>query len=129
MTLPPLGFLPFGAGAAWGADPRSFLLRLGLVLLLAYGCFRAAHGRTGGDGALLAVSRESLFVYVSHLLVIYGPFWGGRSTADVVGKTQPPAICLAASVLLAAAMAAAARAWATLCPARCAAATASAASR
>lgn len=114
VALPRFAFLPHGAGAPWGADPRSFLLRLGLVLLLACGCYRGARGRTGRESALLAVSRESLFVYVAHLLLIYGPFWGGRSTADLIGATQPPAVCLAASLLLAAAMTASARAWAII---------------
>ncbi len=109
--LPPLGFLPEAASTDWWADPRTFLLRLGLVLMLLCACYLYGMTRSPRNSVLLDVSRESLFVYVAHLLVIYGPFWGGRSTADVVGRTQGPLMCLAATVALAALMIAGARVW------------------
>ncbi|MFB3778949.1 MAG: heparan-alpha-glucosaminide N-acetyltransferase domain-containing protein [Bryobacteraceae bacterium] len=112
--LPPLRFLPRAQDADWWADPRTFLLRLGLVLLLLGACFLYGLRRSPRKSVLLDVSRESLFVYVAHLLIIYGPFWGGKSMADVVGRTQGPLVCLLASVALAAVMLAGARAWSRL---------------
>jgi uncharacterized membrane protein len=109
--LPPLRFLPEAASTDWWADPRTFLLRLGLVLLLLGACFLYGLVHCPRKSLLLDVSRESLFVYVAHLLLIYGPFWGGKSTADVVGRTQGPLVCLLASIALAALMVAGASAW------------------
>jgi uncharacterized membrane protein len=109
--LPPLSFLPGAVNTDWWADPRTFLLRLGLVLLLLCACYLYGVVRSRQGSILLDVSRESLFVYVAHLLVIYGPFWGGRSAADVVGRTQGTLACLAGTAALAALMIAGARTW------------------
>ena len=77
--LPPLRFLPEGATAAWQADPRTFLLRLGIVLLVLAACWIYGLYRAPRKSLLLDVSRESLFVYVAHLTVIFVPFWMGRA--------------------------------------------------
>jgi hypothetical protein len=107
----PWRFLPEAAATNWWADPRAFLLRLGLVLLLLGACYCYGMARAPKRSPLLDVSRESLFVYVAHLLLIFGPFWGCRSAAEVVGRTQGPAACVIASVGLAVLMLAGARAW------------------
>lgn len=104
-------FLPEGATAAWQADPRTFALRLGIVLLALAACWVYGLYRAPRKSVLLDVSRESLFVYVAHLLVIYGAFWMGRSLADIVGKTQGPLSCTLSSVALAAVMMGTARGW------------------
>jgi uncharacterized membrane protein len=109
--LPPLRFLPEGATAAWQADPRTFLSRLGIVLLLLSACWVYGLFRAPRKSLLLDVSRESLFVYVVHLLVIFGPFWRGGSLADIVGKTQGPLGCTLGSFALAALMVGTARGW------------------
>ncbi len=109
--LPPLSFLSAAAGASWKADPRTFLLRLGIVLLLLWVCWLYGLFRSPRQSLLLDVSRESLFVYVVHLMLIYGPIWGGASVSDMVGKTRGPAECAAASVVLAVLMVAGARGW------------------
>jgi surface polysaccharide O-acyltransferase-like enzyme len=105
--LPPLGFQT----KAWVADPRTFLLRLGIVLLALAACWVYALYRAPRKSLLLDVSRESLFVYVAHLLVIYGPIWMGHSLADIVGMTQGPLMCALGSVALAALMVGTARGW------------------
>jgi uncharacterized membrane protein len=110
-VLPPLRFLPEGATAAWVADPRTFLSRLGIVLLALAACWVYGLYRAPRKSLLLNVSRESLFVYVAHLLVIYGPFWMGSSLADMVGMTQRPLSCALGSVALAAMMVGTARGW------------------
>jgi uncharacterized membrane protein len=112
--LGPLRFLPGAQDTNWQADPRTFLLRLGIVLLLTSGLFLYGLLRPPRGSIVLTVSRESLFVYVAHLLVIYGPYWGGRSAAQVVGRTQSPLACLLASFSLAALMVAGAKAWGAL---------------
>jgi hypothetical protein len=62
----------------------------------------------------LDVSRESLFVYVAHLTLIFGPFWMGKSLADIVGMTQGPLPCALGSVALAGLMILSAKAWPVL---------------
>ena len=109
--LPPLGFLPEGATAAWQADPRTLLSRLGIVLLVLAACWLYGLYRAPRKSLLLDISRESLLVYVVHLLVIFGPFWMGRSLADIVGMTQGPLPCALGSVALAAVMVGTARGW------------------
>jgi uncharacterized membrane protein len=109
--LPPLSFLPGGHAASWRADPRTFLLRLGIVLLLLWACWLYGTLRSPRKSVLLDVSRESLFVYVTHLLLIYGTFWGGVSLAGIVGKTRGVLECAAVSTILAAVMIGAARGW------------------
>lgn len=105
--LPPLGF----PTTSWQADPRIFLLRLGIVLLVLAACWVYGLYRAPRKSLLLDVSRESLFVYVVHLLVIYGAFWMGSSLADIVGKTQGPLSCALSSLALAAVMMGTARGW------------------
>lgn len=105
--LPPLG----SPTAAWQADPRTFLSRLGIVLLLLVACWIYGLYRAPRKSLILDVSRQSLFLYVVHLMLIYGPFWMGRSLADIVGMTQGPLPCALGSVALAAVMVGTARGW------------------
>lgn len=113
-ALPPLNFLPGGATAAWQADPLTFLSRLGMVLLALSACWLYGLYRAPRQSLLLDVSRESLFVYVAHLLVIFGPFWMGRSLADIVGMTHGPLPCAMGSAALAGLMILSAKAWRAL---------------
>jgi uncharacterized membrane protein len=109
--LGPLRFLPEARHTDWWADPRTFLLRLGIVLLFMGAFYLYGVWQPPRKSVVLTVSRESLFVYVAHLLLIYGPYWGGKSAAEVVGRTQGTLVCLAASAGLAGLMVAGARAW------------------
>ena len=79
----------------WKADPRTFLLRLGIVLLLVGGCWLYGRFRQPSRSVLLDVSRESLFVYVAHLVLIYAPIFGGASLSYLIGKTRSPMECAA----------------------------------
>ena len=110
-TLPPLSFLPRASAPDWRADPRSFLLRLGLVFLLLLACWLYGRWRAASESWILLVSRESLFVYVAHLTVLYGRYWNGESLADRLGNRQGPLVCAAASVALAVVMVFGARLW------------------
>jgi uncharacterized membrane protein len=109
--LPPLRFLPEAEATTWKADPRIFLLRLGSVLLLLGACWLYGVFRSPSQSVLLDVSRESLLVYVAHLMLIYGPFWGGDSLAGIVGRTRGALECVVGSAVLAVIMMGAARGW------------------
>ena len=99
---------------SWHADPRPFLLRLGGVLLLLGGCWVYGVFRQPARSPLLDVSRESLFVYVAHLMLIYAPLVGGASLADLIGKSRGTMECAVGSIVLAAAMIGGARGWGAL---------------
>lgn len=69
------------------SDPFFFALRFGIVLILLSVCWYYANWRQTEKSFVLDVSRESLIVYVAHLLAIYGLFFGGMSLSDLYGKS------------------------------------------
>ena len=95
----------------WRADPATFLMRLGIVLMLLAICWLYGLYRQPPRSVLLDVSRESLFVYVVHLTIIYAPIMAGVSLVSLIGKTRTPLECALGSVVLAALMIGGARAW------------------
>ena len=95
----------------WRADPATFLMRLGIVLMLLAICWLYGLYRQPPRSVLLDVSRESLFVYVVHLTIIYAPIMAGVSLVSLIGKTRTPLECGVGSVVLAALMIGGARAW------------------
>jgi uncharacterized membrane protein len=59
----------------WRGSPSFFLLRLGLVLVLAWALYTYETTRGVRPSSLVTlVGRESLMVYVAHLFLIYGDF-------------------------------------------------------
>jgi hypothetical protein len=59
----------------WRGSPSFFLLRLGLVLVLAWALYTYELKRGVRPSSLVTlVGRESLMVYVAHLFLIYGDF-------------------------------------------------------
>jgi hypothetical protein len=99
----------------WYTSPSYFVVRLGLLFVIAPAVWRAA-GRIGPRARhLLILGRESLFVYVLHLLVLYGSVINPRF--NLVGLL-PARLGIAESIALfaglAALMYAAARAWQAL---------------
>lgn len=97
----------------WAADPRTFFLRLGIVLGLLGACWWAGRrGEPRTHSLLLTMSRESLFIYVAHIVLLFAPLWAGRSLAQILGRTHGPVYCAAASAVLIALMALAASLWA-----------------
>jgi uncharacterized membrane protein len=93
------------------ANPLFFFERLGIVILLLTACWFYAEYRKTEKSFVLDVGRQSLMVYTAHLLVIYGRFWNERSFAFYYGETWSVAQCIAGTLLLAAAMSAAAIGW------------------
>jgi len=111
QTLPEGLLHPGIATTSWQANPRTFVLRLGLVLLLLVAWQLLEKSRVPGDRWLLLVSRESLFVYVVHLSILFIPMLGTRSLARVVGRTLGAGQVALASLVLLVAMIAGAWGW------------------
>jgi uncharacterized membrane protein len=93
------------------ANPFFFFERLGIVMLLLSLCWIYAEYRKTEKSFVLDASRESLMVYTTHLLVIYGRFWNGKSLAYYAGESFSVIQCIIATVCLAIVMIAAAKGW------------------
>lgn len=95
----------------WRANPLFFSLRLGIVFLLLAACWYYVDRRGTEHSFVLDVSRESLLVYVVHLLLIYGKYLGDKNLVDIYGKSFSTLECMAGSLGLAALMVATAKLW------------------
>lgn len=111
LLLPDLTLTPAETGMSWHADPRTFILRLGLVLLILCFCWLADRRRSSGNSWLFLVSRQSLFVYVGHLAILFAPVLGGKSLAQAAGQSLGPVSCMLASAALLAVMVVGAEGW------------------
>ncbi len=72
----------------WRTSPQFFFIRLGIVMLLLVGLWWGEQKFGYGGSFLTRFGQESLIVYATHLMVIYGSFLGDRSLATYVGRTQ-----------------------------------------
>lgn len=104
---------PF-AGLHIQANPLFFGLRFGIILLLLVSCWYYAKARNTQDSFIMDMSRESLMVYTTHLLVLYGTFLSDRSLVDIFGRTFSVFECTLATVGLASLMILAAKVWGTI---------------
>jgi uncharacterized membrane protein len=95
----------------WRFSPSFVLLRLGLVLLLCAGMFlyERFHG-VASSSAVTLIGRESLLVYATHLLLIYGNF-GSFNFHDRVNHSYGYPQALVAILILWIAMYALAYVW------------------
>ena len=100
-----------GASKDIRPQPVFFLLRLGVVLLLLGGCWWYEQFRKTERSFVLTVSRETLLVYASHLLIIYGTLWNDQSLAALFGQSWPLEQCAAAAAALAVVMIMMAELW------------------
>ena len=75
IAIRPLSLSIYPIHDYWHADPGFFFLRIGIVMLLC-GTIFFYQRRPGGAGRSVVIlfGRESLLVYVLHLLIIYGSF-------------------------------------------------------
>ena len=99
----------------WYTSPSYFLVRFGLLLLIAAGVWRIARSLEGRGPRFLVIGRESLFVYVLHLLLLYGSVVNPR--LNLVGLLPAEfglAGCIAVFAALSGAMFAAALGWQAL---------------
>lgn len=88
----------------WQTGPSFVLLRLALVALLLYGMFLYEKKRAVSPHSLVAlVGRESLLVYVAHLMLIYGRFLGpslAERTRGTFGYLEASAVTLVLLALM-----------------------------
>jgi uncharacterized membrane protein len=72
----------------WRTSPQFFFIRLGIVILLLTGLWWGEQRYHYSGSFLTRFGQESLIVYATHLMIIYGSFLGDRSIASAVGRTQ-----------------------------------------
>lgn len=109
-----VSFLPlqqdyFSSG--YRASPLFFAVRFGCVLLLLTACWYFTAKRPIERSFVLDASRESLFVYAAHLVVIYSLSWRKMTLAKTYGKSFDVVGCLLASLALMALMVLGAKLW------------------
>jgi len=75
IAIEPIASSIFPNTGYWWTSPSFFLLRLGIVMLLLGGMYFATRVRgVSRNSVVTLIGRESLFVYVLHLLLIFGKF-------------------------------------------------------
>jgi uncharacterized membrane protein len=87
FALEPFELLVYPVYNYWLTGPSFVLLRLGIVVMLLYGMF--LYEKRKGVSASAAVAlfgRQSLLVYVMHLMLLYGRV-GSTTFVDRIGKT------------------------------------------
>jgi hypothetical protein len=100
LLLQRLPWSPFGHADFWTVSPNLFLVKSGAVLVALAAVARLAARRTRLPGVVTALSRESLLVYVAHLVLLYRPVFG-VSVAQGIGPTLGPGpVAIAAVVLM-----------------------------
>ncbi len=93
------------------ANPFFFFERLGIILLLLLVCWYYAEWRKTEKSFILDASRESLSIYATHLLVIYGMFYYDMSLSYLFGGKLSVIECAIGTVALIAVMVYAAKWW------------------
>lgn len=85
----------------WRFSPAFTLLRLGIVLVLCAGMYRFERSRGVSPWSLVTlVGRESLLVYATHLLLVYGKFGPFTFTDRVQHSFGYPAAFLTTVIVL-----------------------------
>ncbi len=95
-------------------SPMWFALRFGVLLLILYSVVLYEEGRRTEFSPVKLFGRESFFVYVFHLLIVYGSSAKFPSLVEMIGPRLGYAECLGIFALLSAAMYAAAMIWSNL---------------
>lgn len=111
FVLHPLASAVYPLYDYWRVSPSFYLLRLGLVLLLAAGMFFYERAKGVSPRSVITViGRESLIVYVTHLFLIFGDF-GKYNFNTTVHRSFGYLETLCVTVALCASMAALAFVW------------------
>lgn len=95
-------------------SPMWFALRFGVLLLILYSIVLYEEGRRTEFSPVKLFGRESFFVYVFHLLIVYGSSVKFPSLVEMIGPRLGYAECLGIFAVLSAAMYAAAMIWSNL---------------
>jgi uncharacterized membrane protein len=111
FLLHPVGVTIYPVYDYWHTSPSFYLLRLGIVMLLCAGMFlyETRHGVRQSSPVTL-IGRQSLIVYVVHLMLVYGRL-GGESFNDRVGRSFGYAEAMVTALILFALMYLLALAW------------------
>jgi uncharacterized membrane protein len=72
----------------WRTSPQFFFIRLGIVILLLVGLWWGEQRFHYQGSFLTRFGQESLIVYTTHLMIIYGSVFGDKSIASIIGRTQ-----------------------------------------
>lgn len=107
--------LPWPYENFWNASPVFFALRVGWIALVLGGLYRLESFLKPRLPFLALLGKESLFVYIAHLVVIYGSLVNRNfNLRRIMGSDNSPLEGLAVLAILIAAMVVLARCWAWL---------------
>jgi len=98
---------------SWKGSSGFMLLHLGLIMILAAALWTVVEHRQKHAAALEIAGRESLFIYMTHLVILYGSAFTGSGIAQVIGMKLSIAQCLLGAAVLITAMWGAAWLWHT----------------
>ena len=107
--------LPSPYGDFWNGSPQLFLLRIGFFAAVLPLLRTAADKARAASGWLAAMGRESLVVYIAHLVIIYGSLVNPELNLNgLLGKSLSFSEWFAIYALLTVAMIGLARGWSLL---------------
>ncbi len=97
-----LPWSPYGAIDFWSVSPNLFLVKAGSVLIVLSGAIRLVRGVSALPRVVTALSRESLLVYLAHVVLLYGSAWSIGLTQSVGARLEwGPALAWIAGLLAA----------------------------
>jgi hypothetical protein len=91
---------PYGTVEFWTVSPNLFLVKAGAVLIGLAAVIRITAGRSRLPGVVTALSRQSLLVYVGHLMVLYHPDFGATVVQAAALQLGPAATAATALILM-----------------------------
>jgi uncharacterized membrane protein len=91
---------PYGSVEFWTVSPNLFLVKAGAMLTGLAAVIRITGGRSRLPGVVTALSRQSLLVYVAHLMVLYHPDFGATTVQSAALGLGPGATAVAALILM-----------------------------
>jgi uncharacterized membrane protein len=103
------GWLVYGVSDWWRANPLSFVMRLGSLLMLLSVVATAGHYVSRLAAPLQGLAEESLLVYAVHVALLYGSLWT-VGLGPRLGP-QPPEVVLIWAIVMLTAMSYMALVW------------------
>ena len=92
MLLHVVPWSPFGAVDFWTLSPNLFLVKAGSVLVGLSAAMRLMRGVKSMPGVVTALSRESLLVYLVHVVLLYGSAWTVGLNQSVGARLGPGSV-------------------------------------
>jgi hypothetical protein len=93
---------PYGAIEFWTISPNLFLVKAGSVLIGLAAAIWLARGVRALPRVVTALSRESLLVYLAHVVLLYGSAWTVGFSQSVGARLGPGPVFVWTAALLAA---------------------------